>query len=532
MKQNSRGVAGKLALVGTAAAIATIAILVRPHAAQNTAFKDGAFVCFSLAEAERLVASGHANDETRNLGHISHLVGMVRDPASNDLILIGQVDSNGPQNSLDALVVAIRAVCKSHRWPSVSIDRTADTATTNMQVVKMDGGIQDSTFGAEMLDADADLKKIALALLPADDLGGSYLKRVVALIRTAEGQRRVGSRFWFVPAKEELAMRENVFAIIDTEMEIRTQILSVDGVLVPADSTATDPIGDDFSKSLNAHYAALSARYKSIGRLKALLDLTAIASGIESLEASGAHPNLNYWLNGYRLPAISTQRQYPLLRNSAPVDVEGDRMEVQLDGGIELKALVLRLQSGDITAMQEMVLKSRPKSDALTWSIPVAVWKLPGFRFPGKEADGTVEAEESQTKRETKRIGTTISRGLVNPLKPNTGIVVPPSPDLPSLPPTRMRTDHFAIPPQTRPVDPPKTDSRVPNRPNSPSFLPVQPAQDAHMRPLPNRVNGVNMKIDAKGEGTGGDEVKQSILSSRPSDSAVSFKIRGQGTGR
>ena len=344
--------------------------------AKPVALADGSFAAYSLAAAERQLGASPGEAITVDLGGITRLAGMVYDAANQDLILVGQIQRGEPKITLDDLVVALRARLVEHAWPLVSIDRTPETRTTGEQQVRMDGGIARTQFGRDLIEADVALKRMALGLLPTDPWGGrSYAAMSAERVQRIGQEESIGSRFWFYPVSPALVAREGVFAIANLKLGVLTEVLSVGGRPVGQGVAARDEVGDAFATSMTERYREVSATYPEVQKLWRLFSLVAIARGVETLSD---RPNLDYWLNDYHVATVETPERYPLLRHHQRIAAGGHNLVLDIDGGVELRALVLRLRDGDVTALKELVLRSRPSREALVWPVPLEGWSIPG----------------------------------------------------------------------------------------------------------------------------------------------------------
>ncbi len=335
------------------------------------------YVAYSLGVAERRLQAGGDSGEAARLGGITRLAGLVHDRACGDLLLVGRTATDDPAPRLDDLVVALRSVLVLKVWPVVSIEPLPDTARTGEQQVYFEGGVEDTPFGHDLLAADVVLKKLGLDLLDSAAWNGrSYFSRLLAIVGGGNWQGNHCTRFWFFPLSPSLASRDEVFVIKDVRVGVCAEVMAANRGGRPADADqCRDEAGEAFAAELTANYAAVGRRYPEVGRLKPLCDVLAIARGVADLPDP---PDLRYWLEQYTVPATPTPATYPLLRREAPVDVNGRPCRLVAAGGIELRALELRLQQGDVTALREAVLKSRPSAEALTWPVPLGNWRIPG----------------------------------------------------------------------------------------------------------------------------------------------------------
>jgi hypothetical protein len=375
-----RGVRGPIVVVSLAAA--GMVLCWGCGSKRPTTAAAAPFVAYSMRQAERAARGGSRAPEVIRLGGITRLAGMVYDAEGKDLILVGQVVAGEREITLDHLVAAIRARLVHNAWPLVSIDRTPDTARTGMQRVRLEGGVERTAYGADLVAADVVLKKIGLGLIEAGDPGlRSYFDLALDYARLHGADEAYCTRFWFLPLKAGLASREGVFAIQELQIGIQAQVVGgrVAGQTITDPVRAHDPMGDRFAGSLSARYGALQAAHPAVRRLKVLFDLAGIAEGIRSLEA---RPDMTYWAREYAVAPADTPTEHALLTRSAEVEVDGARCRMTTDGGIEMKALMSSLRDGDVTALRTLVLRSRPDAAALTWRVPLGGWPIPGYSDP------------------------------------------------------------------------------------------------------------------------------------------------------
>jgi len=232
-------------------------------------------VAFSLRQAERLLRAGRKSVELSSLAGINRFLGLIHDPASDDMILAGRRLEGAASLSLDDLAAAIQARVVHQEWPLVSIDRVADTQKTGLQQIRWEGGVAASALGAKLLAADEILKKAALGLPPAAGLPfESYFD--LCAVRAASGQLTAsGNRFWFHAAKAALLSRENVFLLQDLTVGVRSQLVAGAG--------ERDDLADRYAAVFSANCDLIGQRHTEIALLKPLFDAVAIAHGIESL---------------------------------------------------------------------------------------------------------------------------------------------------------------------------------------------------------------------------------------------------------
>jgi len=373
----------------------------------------GPFVAYSLREAQKqLMESGRPDADLRELGGMTHLVGVVYDTVGRDWIIVGQINKGHPKITLGDFVVAMRARFIHNEWPLVSIDKTPETRKTGKQTIRFEGGIENSQFAMDLLEADILLKKLALNYLPMEIWGiHSYFAMSVDYTKKGHEEENISTRFWFYPMNPALARREGVFALRELRVAVRAQLISarMNGKTVTDLSQIRDKIGDEFAANLTTHYDDLGAYYPKIKRLKTLFDLVAVAEGLRLLSSQS---DMSYWLYTYSVPRIETPKDYPLLKQVEQVQVSQRLRVLEMDGGIELKALVSSLQDGDVTALKDAVLLSRPKRNSLTWRVPLEGWEIPGFPDSGIEEGESISRDSRDRRPKQEKIGCYVTRQI------------------------------------------------------------------------------------------------------------------------
>ena len=162
------------------------------------------YIAFSLKVAQkRIISTPEGKDyrklhpEVFTLSGITAIKGLVYDRKTGDVILVGQRDPERAPLTLDDFVVALRARFIYGKWPVVSIDPTEETKRTNMQIVRFEGGIEDTQFGKDLFDADYRLKRIGMGLL-SPGIPGLETYWDISMKRAkegTEGSHKINSRF-------------------------------------------------------------------------------------------------------------------------------------------------------------------------------------------------------------------------------------------------------------------------------------------------------------------------------------------------
>jgi hypothetical protein len=141
-----------------------------------------------------------------------------------------------------------------------------------------------------------------------------------------------------------------------------------------------DKIGMQFAQSLSTSFPDLREAHPELKRLDVLFKLVALATGIRTLAVKydSFDPDMAFWLEQYRVAAVQTPATYPLRVRKETVRKGRETKTIELDGGVELRALILELNDGSITALRDLVIGARPRGNPLTWDVPLETWNAPG----------------------------------------------------------------------------------------------------------------------------------------------------------
>ena len=350
----------------------------------------GEFVAFSLKVAKNMINRlgteknyRTVNPEVYNLGGINKIHGLVYDQKNQDTILIGKYDPQRQPITLDDLVVAIRALFMHGEWPYVSIDPTDNTKSTGLLNVEFMGGIGGTQFGADLLDTDHRLKRMVLGFLPIGVPGLKSPWEIAFQNKTKEttqpSDASIRGRLWITPALPSVTVRQNVVAMKGLKVSVLSEIVSVkmDNRKIKDRSILKSSLFDSFAHAISTHFDDLAQVHPSFSRIQGLGELVAVAEGIRNMEEK---PNLDWWLESYTVKRVFTPRQVKWLERKKKYRYSKSRKDstdtMVMGGGAELLAIAVRIRSGDVTALKEAVLQTRPRQDALTWKFVVGEWVI------------------------------------------------------------------------------------------------------------------------------------------------------------
>ena len=329
------------------------------------------FVAYSLKQAQsRLTTGAGTGTDLLEMGGITDPVATIYDARSQDFVLVGLAVRGKPTLPLETFVTVLRAALTNNARPLVSIDPiAAGSSGSAPQPVRFEGAIEDTRLGLQMLEADVVLKKLALGQIRADVWGvPSYLSLSAQQAGQSGALAPVSSLFWIEPGAAELSgnTREGIRVIHRLPVAIRTEVTSADGDRI-------DEIGTRFSAKVASGFPELALQHPELARVPSILKMVILADGVRAHPAAS---RLAYWTTTYQIPRVTTPRTYDLL--TAREEIPGTHSVVVLSGGIKTDPLLLRLNSGDATALRDVVLQSRPSATALVWNPPLDAWDVAG----------------------------------------------------------------------------------------------------------------------------------------------------------
>ncbi len=338
------------------------------------------YIAFSLNAARKRMEGFKAEDDFRvtapgvfNIGCINKIHGLVYDREARDIIIVGKHEPKRAVVTLDDLVVVLRARFVHSKWPLVSIDPTPDTEKTNMQHVRFEGGIEDTQFGEDLFDADFRLKKIGMGLLPSSvDEVDSYWNLSLKDTSIQSGNFSIGNRFWFYPIPAPTTIRENVGALPSEGLKVAvfTEVLSAE-INNKKIENFQNAAGDKFAESVSNNFDKLSMVHPSFNRTQVLEELVGLVRIMEDMDI---RPDIDWWLklNNYHVKKVPTRQNVEVLKRD-----ERREDRYRMSGGAQLMSIAIRLNDGDVTALRDAVLKTRPKVESLRWTFIAGKWIIP-----------------------------------------------------------------------------------------------------------------------------------------------------------
>jgi hypothetical protein len=160
-------------------------------------------------------------------------------------------------------------------------------------------------------------------------------------------------------------------------------------------------LSSKFAHDVESAFNDLAVQFPQLRRVRQIYSVLALAEGLHDAPSL---PDLNYILNQHRVRAV------PTLESMRVLEAPGAK-RLRMSGGVELKALMIRLQDGDATALRDAVLRTRPDAAALTWPLPISRWQIAS----DAGTDSEKEDDQSPPPGTFGKLGSTINYQIVRP---------------------------------------------------------------------------------------------------------------------
>ena len=272
--------------------------------------------------------------------------------------------------------MALRSVLKYDDPPWVSIDPAPKDSDPNKQLVSFGKKLENTKFGMDLLAADLILKKLGLGKLNAEIWGvRSYFDLSVDEWRRTGNEDPLVSRFWFLVdhTRTAISRRKDIGLVKRLKIKVQTEVNASSSTKRKKSATLVDEIGNLFANNLTEALDDVMLNNPDLRRLDQLYRLVGIASVMklwrDKYRLKPETIGLTYWLNDFKVEKKKTKPTVKLLVSTTPKDPGKGRMKIS--GGIELNALTTEVKGGSLTALKELVVKSKPSNNALFWLVPI-----------------------------------------------------------------------------------------------------------------------------------------------------------------
>jgi tetratricopeptide (TPR) repeat protein len=354
----------------------------------NQVFADShTFVALSLRNCEREIAScggdanklKEANPGIYFLATINRPAFVVFDEDSKDAILVGEQTQDKVVLTMDDWITALRAaIIHPEEDPGVTIDPFVSDAdkqkgmfaspNASTQHVRFFAGLENTQFGEICYEADWWMKLLAAGKIQSPVDG---VRSFIDLVGEDAEAHKINTtllqtRFWFYPIIDRVNLLDNLVLLQDFQMGVFTQIMYAeeDGHPVLDLSHQYDVPSDKFATSLTKSFGTLAESQDVLASLRELTRLSAIAKGCARSSCSFKFED---FIKNYKALKVTTP-------TNKEVVVQRDlNRRLEFRGGVELKALALRLAKGDASALRQIVLKARPSPNSASWKFIISL---------------------------------------------------------------------------------------------------------------------------------------------------------------
>lgn len=367
---------------------------------------------------------GGCSRELLGLSGITRAVGYILDDANHDLILFGEVETGFPSLRLDDLVVALRntylryaelkgggyeylspycslepdlAVVDSLSRIGTDISEGRDSQEVedavrkwrrlcaSPQGVRIRGIPFRSHFASVMVEADYDMKKLAVGRARADVEGFSSLADITLqgarddLLRggSTRMDSSIGSRFWFYPGTIILLEDTGIVAIDECPVLLLTEesYLSISGSIEGGGKASES--AEAFARLFTELYPSLGEKRPVFIELENLFNLLTVSQGMKwKSSPEEAALDLGYLLDRYPVPGMEVARSLPgqseVKRFEENLEGRVARVWLPFCGGIAMNIRLSgdnfkRDMSGRLARLRKRAIETRPGPGALSW---------------------------------------------------------------------------------------------------------------------------------------------------------------------
>ena len=157
------------------------------------------------------------------------------------------------------------------------------------------------------------------------------------------------------------AGRDNVAAYKGLKVGVFSEVLAakIDGQSVRDLTQLKKHAHERHVAMVRQHFDELAAMHPPFRRIEQLNELVALSRAVEVMDR---RPDLSWWLEKYSVRPVATPQRAKELSRSQEITTGGGyyTQTVTSSGGIELRAMALRLEAGDVSALADAALTARP----------------------------------------------------------------------------------------------------------------------------------------------------------------------------
>jgi len=351
--------------------------------------------------------------------NIQDIHGLSYDPLTGQIIMLSDTGTNVPEIPVDYFLAALKAVFGTSAYaPGVSIypvmDEAGNIDLTKDQNVRFLGGIENSSLGKAVYEADLLMKLIGLGsdnitdtnIRPnGEDMSEAYIsehipgfKDIFSLCEDVEDPSIITQnsslRFWFVPNDMKLIKSGSGNAFIFDTSSVK---LMTETGFISEGSPQTvpdDPRAVAFAQFFNDHFAEFAALYPEFRELEKGMR----AAGLAKFIKDNNIPVDLEWLSKASLPSVTTPATTPLAFQTKTITIHdtGQQVTLTMAGGVDYSLFdgqnfqYLLDTDSQVSGLHDAAQESRESDTTQSWSVTIngTTYQASAFSLAPTKKDG------------------------------------------------------------------------------------------------------------------------------------------------
>jgi RHS repeat-associated protein len=239
----------------------------------------------------------------QSLANMTDITGAYYDSATNRIVFVGKTGGTSPQFNKDDMAVAIKAIFFSNTMPNLNIGDDPSNPSGPNALVTYTGGIQNTSLGNVLFNADYKLKQYVIGYTPTSTQITSTVpsyKSVVDRYKLLNPNPVNGNQTKFILTPQTISMKTsttaNAFVFNNVTMQATTQVVNANN----------DPLWNqaaaNFATDVTTNYDAYAQETPSFVQAKQLGKIISILKWISDKNV----PTDFQWARDYIPQTVST----------------------------------------------------------------------------------------------------------------------------------------------------------------------------------------------------------------------------------
>lgn len=212
----------------------------------------------------------------QTLANMTDVSGAYYDSATNRIVFVGKTGGVGPQFNKDDMAVAIKSIFFNNTMPNINIADDPNNPSSSSALVTYTGGIQNTSLGNVLFNADYKLKQYVIGYAPNNTQitsSVSTYKSVVDRYIQLNPNPINGNQTKFILTPQAVSMKTsaNAFVFDSVTMQATTQIVNSGND--PLWNQAATSFASDITTNYNSYAQEVPAfeQAKQLGKIVAIL---------------------------------------------------------------------------------------------------------------------------------------------------------------------------------------------------------------------------------------------------------------------